>query len=183
MLKKFTEGLIFGGGFAISFVVVWYVAAYLITPMFLETKFEEETTRKLSGLGVSAAPSSPAATEATGAPTVPFHELGLEDQIKTASVIALARYERGPDGKMKAVIKEFLKKDPGVTIYYNIGDDYPSASYVPKANTSYGDGVVIFFVGSPAMMRMSMSYSGDRIHGLGDLPVELLRNKCKQPGA
>ena len=32
MLKKFTEGLVFGEGFAISFVAVWYFAAYFITP-------------------------------------------------------------------------------------------------------------------------------------------------------
>lgn len=80
---------------------------------------------------------------------------------------------------MKAVITEFLKKDANVTIYYGMGDEYPSSSYYPKEKTGYGDGVVIFFTGSPAMIKMSMTYSGDRIHGLGDLPVELLRKKCK----
>jgi hypothetical protein len=112
-----------------------------------------------------------------------FHELELEDQIRRASIIALARYERDPDGKMKAIISEFLKKEPNVTIYYDIGDEYPSASYYPKVNTNYGDGMVMFFTGSPATMRMSMTYFGDRVHSLGDLPIELLRQKCEEPNA
>lgn len=183
MFKKFTEGLVFGGGFAISFVAIWYVAAYLISPMFIASRIEHEANKHLSELGANIQPSKPGSAEASRESAVPFHELGLEDQIKNSSVIALAKYERDPDGKMKAIIKEFLKKEPNVTIYYKIGEEYPSSSYYPKDNTSYGDGVVIFFTGSPATMRMSMSYSGDRIRGLGDLPLELFRKKCKEPNA
>ena len=80
---------------------------------------------------------------------------------------------------MKAVIKEFLKKDPEVTFHYEIGDEYPSASFYPKPGTDRGDGLVAFFVGSPAEMRLSMTYSGDQISGLGDLPLELFRKKCQ----
>ncbi len=81
---------------------------------------------------------------------------------------------------MKAVIKEFLKKEPGTTIYYSVGDVYESMHHAPIENTSYEDGLIIFFTGSPATMKMSMTYSGNRIHGLGDLPIELLKNKCAQ---
>jgi hypothetical protein len=109
--------------------------------------------------------------------------LGLEEQIRQASVIALAKYEKSPDGKMKAVIRELLKKESGTTIYYSIGDEYPSSSYYPSENRSYGDGVVIFFTGSPARMGMSMTFTGNRISGMGDLPVELFRKKCKEPQA
>jgi hypothetical protein len=59
-------------------------------------------------------------------------------------------------------------------------DEYSAASYYPKQGTSHGDGIVIFFDGSPAMMRLSMSYSGDRIQSLGDMPLELLRAKCEK---
>jgi hypothetical protein len=48
---------------------------------------------------------------------------------------------------------------------------------------NYGDGVVIFFTGSPASMSMSMSFSGDRIHGLGDIPLQLFKQKCEEPSA
>jgi hypothetical protein len=179
MLKKFNEGLLFGGGFAISFVTVWYVAAYLITPMF-SSFLAREVNMQLSGTGWEGQ-STEKRYEEPAKNEPPFHELTLEEKIKSASVIALARYERGADGMMRAIIKEFLKKEPDVTIYYDVGDEYQPSSYYPKENTSYGDGMVIFFVGSPASMRMSMSYSGDRIRSLGDLPLELFRRKCQDP--
>lgn len=171
MLKKFVDGLVFGAGFAISFVALLVLAGLLLFPMMVSRQIEHFPDIRPSSVAAHAQPS------------IPFHDLGLEDQIKESSVIALARFEPAPDGKMKAVIKEFLKKEPNATIYYNIGDEYPSSSYYPKDDMSHGDGLVIFFVGSPASMRMSMSYSGDRIHGLGDLPVELFRQKCAAPAA
>jgi hypothetical protein len=183
MFKKFADGLLFGAGFAISFTVLWYAAAFLVTPMFFSSQMERAASKQSSDSGANTQPSIPRNYEALGEPATPFHELKLEEQIKTASVIALARYEQSPDGRMKAIIKEFLKKEPGTTIYYNIGDEYPDASYYPKEHVSYGDGVIIFFTNSPARMAMSMTYSGDRIRGLGDLPVELLRKKCKDPDA
>lgn len=180
MLKKFTDGLMFGGGFTISFIVLWYLAAYIITPMFLGSRIEQVANKHLSELNDRKPPSISRGPQEFREPGIPFHELKLEEKIKKASVIALAKYESSHDGKMKAIIKEFLKKQSDATIYYNIGDEYTSSSYYPKDKTSYGDGLVIFFTGSPARMSMSMSYSGDRIRGLGDLPVELFRKKCKE---
>lgn len=181
MLRKFAEGLVFGGGFAVSFIAVWYLAAYLVTPL-LASRMEQEANRHLSERGRTPLPAEPG-TESAVESGKPFHELGIDEQIKQSSVIALARYERASDGQMKAIIKEFLKKDPTVQIYYNVGDEYKSSSYYPREKTSYGDGVVIFFTGSPATMRMSMTYSGNRIGGLGDIPLELFRNKCKDPNS
>ena len=177
MLKKFAEGLVYGCGFAISFVAVWYLAAYAIMPMFA-SRIERAANEHLSERG---RPPPPGESGSAGAiePGKPFHELGIDEQISKSSVIALARFERAPDGRMKAIIREFLKKDPGVTVYYSVGDEYKLSSYYPGERKSYGDGVVIFFTGSPATMRMSMTYSGDRIGGLGDIPLELFRNKCK----
>lgn len=183
MFKKFTEGLVFGGGFGISFVFIWYIAAYLIYPMFVGPHIEKTVTKQLSEIESQVSPSVSSRPEVFERLGKQFHELSLEDQIKQASVIAIAKYEKSSDGKMKAIIKEFLKKEPDTTIYYNIGDEYPGSSYFPKENTMYGDGVVIFFTGSPASMKMSMSYSGDRIHSLGDIPIELFKKKCKDPNA
>jgi hypothetical protein len=170
MISKFFEGLTFGAGFAISFLLIAWLGAGVVVPMLFTTP-GEATVR--SGPSLSERPSS------FEEPGPQFHELPLEEQIKTASVIALARYELAPDGKQKAIIKEFLKKDPNTTIYYNIGDEYPGGSFYPKDKTSYGDGVIVFFVGSPASMRMSISYTGDRIHSLGDIPLQLFREKCE----
>ncbi|MHB8729920.1 MAG: hypothetical protein ACYC9K_12935 [Sulfuricaulis sp.] len=183
MLKKFTEGLVYGGGFAISFIAVWYIAVYLISPMFIASRFEQEVNKHLSETGAKTQTPNKSDVGTFHEPGKPFYELGIEEQIKKSSVIALARYERSSDGRMKAVLKEFLKKEPNVTIYYNIGDEYKTSSYYPKDKTDYGDGVVIFFTGSPATMQMSMTYSGDRIHSLGDIPLELFKKKCKEPNA
>ena len=107
-----------------------------------------------------------------------FYELSPEEQIARASVIVLAEYEPSSDGKMKAVIKEFLKRDEGITFYYELGDEHPSSSYYPKEDTKYGNGLIIFFEGNPASMRQSLSYYGDRINSLGDMPLELFKSKC-----
>lgn len=177
MMRRFMDGLVFGAGFAISFVMLWYVAAYWVTPA-LTTSRIDQISRELSEQ--PPALRSHERYASVDPEEKPFHELGIEDQIKASSAIALARYEKAPDGKMRAIIKEFLKKDPAATIHYEVGDEYAQSSYYPKQNTSYGDGTVIFFVGSPATMRMSMTFSGDRIGGLGDLPLILLRKKCEE---
>lgn len=182
MTRKFMEGLVFGAGFAISFIALWYVASYWVTPALMSSRIDELNER-FSSQRIEETPSSNSSARADNHPSVPFHELGVEGQIKQATVIALAKYERSPNGQMKAVIKEFLKKDPNTTLYYNIGDEFPSSSYFPKEGTNYGDGVVIFFTGSPATMSMSMTFSGDRIHGLGDIPLQLFREKCEKPSA
>jgi hypothetical protein len=190
MLKKFTEGLVFGGGFAISWMALWYIAAYLITPMF-SPQIEEAVNKRLSETGANIQPSNRPSSESFREPAIPFHELALEEKIKKSSVIALVEFEASPDGKMKAIIKEFLKKESGVAINYKLGDEYPNSSYYPREENNsgrkdlskYGHGAVIFFTGSPASMKFSTSYLGDRIGGLGDIPVELFRKKCKEPNA
>jgi hypothetical protein len=177
MMRRFMDGLVFGAGFAISFVLLWYAAAYWITPA-LTTSRIDQINRELSEQGPPLQRHD--RRESVGVEGKPFHEMGIEEQIKASSVIALARYEKAPDGKMRAIIKEFLKRDPQATIYYDVGDEYPHASHYPKENTGYGDGTIIFFVGSPARMTMSMTFSGDRISGLGDLPLVLFREKCEE---
>lgn len=181
MFKKFLEGLCFGSGFAIAFVVLSSVLTFTMAPLLasmlmsrLSGGSHEVTISPPSGLGL------PEAFRDVGKP---FHELDIEEQIEKSSVIAVARYEKAADGKMKAVIREFLKKDPDVVLYYEVGDEYPEASRYPAENTNYGDGVVIFFRGSPASMQMSTSYSSDRIRGLADMPIELLKQKCRAHSA
>ena len=179
MLKKFTDGLTFGCGFAISFVAIWYIATYTLYPMLISS-VTKSANQQLSQEGFST-PSDQSTQNTPHQLSKSFHEMSPEEQIKNASVIALAKFEKSSDGKMKAIIKEFLKKDPGVIIYYNIGDEYPSSSYYPNESRGYGDGVVIFFTGSPANMGMSVTYTGDRISGLSDIPIELFKQKCKEP--
>jgi len=44
MFNKFTEGVFFGAGFAISFVAIWYFAAYFITPSFTSYSVNSQDT-------------------------------------------------------------------------------------------------------------------------------------------
>jgi hypothetical protein len=167
MAKKFLEGLAFGAGFTISFLALSYVVAFFAMPAFVSRNLITETD-SLKG--------SPLPSSRMEGPR--FHELTVGEKINEASVIALLRYEPISDGEVKAVVREFLKKEPGVDIYYGIGDEYPHASYHVSDKSDRGDGVILFFVGSPAEMRMSATYAGDRIRGLGDIPLQLFREKC-----
>ena len=183
MLKKFMDGLAFGGGFATSFIVLWFVASYLIFPIFASSFVTQSIDIEHQDTSDTPPVNLPSSPNVSISNVKQFHELELEDQIKLSSVIALAKYTTAKDGKVKAVISEILKQDSGVTFYYKVGDEYQPSGYYPEDNTNYGDGIVIFFTGSPATMKMSMTYHGDRIHGLGDLPIELLKNKCRNPNS
>ena len=114
-------------------------------------------------------------------PLANFYAWPLEKQIQSASVIALTRFAQdGP--RIKSTITEILKMAPDTTFNYRIGDEYARGSRYVRENTSYGDGEVIFFTGSPATMRYSSTYENDRLLGLGDLPIEILRQTIAGQG-
>ena len=179
MWRKFIEGLAFGAGFGIAFLAIWYVSAAWMVPRLIGSRVHEAETHFPVPASADKSSSTSAAEDRVRSGK-PFHELGIDEQIKQASAIAIARFEHAADGENKAIIREFLKKDPGVEIYYAVGDEYQAASMYPREHTRIGDGVVIFFEGSPAQMVLLMSYYGDRIAGLGDIPIELFRDKCRK---
>ena len=180
MFKKFVDGLAFGAGFSIAFIALWTVSSFVIFPAFFESQFSD-----IDGSEIL----FPDESESTAKPNfpmgsdVPFYALSIEERIDTASAIALARYEPSDDGRMKAVITEYLKRESGTKIRFEIGDEHPSSSYYPTEDRNRGDGVVIFFTGSPATMGMSTSVYGDRITGLNDIPLALFREKCADDDA
>jgi hypothetical protein len=115
-------------------------------------------------------------------PLAGFYEWPLEKQVASASVIVLTKFEQdGP--RIKSIISEMLKETPGTTFNYHVGDEYARGSRYVRENTSYGDGEVIFFTGSPATMRYSSTYQGGRLLGLGDLPIDVLRQKIARASA
>jgi len=170
MFNKFTEGLAFGGGFGVSFLIVWYLAAYFISPMLIESQVYETTPQTST-------------QKDNKKPKVPFHELSNDNLIKQSSVIALAEFEPSADGRMKAIIKEFLKMEPGTKTYFKVGDEHPSSSYYPKEGLSHGDGVIIFYKGSPAKYKRTSSFYDGRIPSFGDIPLELFKKKCRGENA
>ncbi len=150
--------------------------------MFFEARIRS-TTGESSIEEYSAGPNSSNPLENSYEMQNEFHNLEIEEQIKLASVIAIAEYVPSKDGKSIAIISEILKMQSNTKFYYEVGDEFPDSSFFPEDHTNYGDGLIIFFTGSPAMMRLSMTYSGDRIRSLGDLPLKLFRKKCKETDA
>ena len=108
-----------------------------------------------------------------------FFEWPPEKQIEAASVIAIAKYQKDGD-RMKCVISEILKKAPDTKFYYNVGDEYGQCSHYMKPGEDRGDGQIMFFVGNPAEFRFSASFRGDRLTGLGDMPIDVLRKQLKE---
>ena len=173
MLQKFFSGLGFGAGFFVAVVSLgWFLTPVLLTP-------HEGQTVYFGGSPVSGI--SEGVREAHVKQT-PLYDLPIEKQIERASVIVVTRFEAAIDGRKRAVVAEILKHDPGVRFHYEVGDEYPSASYYPKEAEDRGDGTVVFFEGASADMRYSTTYRGDRVSGLGDIPMKLFRDKCTQTG-
>jgi hypothetical protein len=103
-----------------------------------------------------------------------LHDLPPEEMVRRASVITLSRHEvEGNKGTCR--LTEILKQSPGTKLYYEVGDEVRHCSFDPTDGSMHGEGQVTFFVGSPAEMRYSTTYFGDRISGLGDMPLSELR--------
>jgi hypothetical protein len=114
----------------------------------------------------------------------PFHEMSPDEMVAKASVILLTSYQ-DEGRRYKAVVAEILKQNPGTTLYYAVGDEYPILSREKQDGVSCGDGQVVFMAGSPATMRSSYSFDRGRIGGLGDMPLTTLRAmvaSAKKPG-
>lgn len=169
MANRFVQGLVFGAGFAVSLLVVGALGLVVLSAN-LSSRFSSHVD-SLSSSGPS---------NSVDEPSRQFHELTLEEQIEGATVIALVQFEPSAEGKSKAVIKEFLKMTAGTKIHYDVGDEYAPRSFYPnKDGVFQGDGIVVFFTGSPATMKYAVNYFGDRIAGLGDIPMKLFREKCR----
>lgn len=173
MYKRFLDGLVFGAGFAIAYVIISNISMYLITPV--DFKSGKNVAARMSELEVEHHPM-----ELMKELSKPFDTLPLEEKIKEASVIAVARFEPSDDGSMKAIISEILKKTPETTFNYELGQEFTRASYYPRENVRRGDGTVLFFTGSNAIQRYGVWIYDGRIGGLGDMPLDLFRQKVQE---
>ena len=108
-----------------------------------------------------------------------FPDWPVEKQIQSASVIAIGRYQKSGD-TLKCILAEILKQKPDATFYYKTGDEFAHGDIHIRDNTSYGDGQIMFFTGSPARLQYSCSFTGDRIGGMGDMPLSQLRDLIRK---
>ena len=112
---------------------------------------------------------------------IPFNDFfkwPVDKKISESSAILLTKYQKNGD-RLTAVVSEILKKNPGVDLYYNVGDEIQGFHQKIEKDTVYGDGQVVFMTGSPASFRFSTTYEHGRITGMGDMPISLLREKIK----
>jgi hypothetical protein len=107
-----------------------------------------------------------------------FFKWPVDKKISESSAILLTKYQKNGD-RLTAVVSEILKKNPGVDLYYNVGDEIQGFHQKIEKDTVYGDGQVVFMTGSPASFRFSTTYEHGRITGMGDMPISLLREKIK----
>ena len=108
-----------------------------------------------------------------------LHDLPPEQMVAKASVILLTSYEDVGD-RYKAVVAEVLKQDPGVELYYKVGDEFQTLSFAKERGQTCGEGQVVFMTGNPASMNSSYGFTNGRIGGLGDIPLAALREMVKK---
>ena len=98
----------------------------------------------------------------------------VESTVQSASVIALAKWERSRC-TLRCVVTDILKQAPGSAFYYKVGDEISDLDEQVTSKLNYGDGQVLFYTGSPARLEQTATYCGDRIAGLGGIPISNLR--------
>jgi len=161
--QVFLKGLVFGLGLVVALSLSYGVY------------------RVSSGFTLNPAPAAtPSESQASDLDrTQPdFSDLSIEERIARSSVIFVGRFEDAPDGKQRAIISEVLKRDDGAVFPFSLGDEYHRASIYPEPGVNYGTGVIVFLTGKEASFKASVSVHADRVFGLGDMPLDLFREKC-----
>lgn len=112
----------------------------------------------------------------------PYNSFGNwspEKQVEAASVIAVGEWQKS-GSTLKCIISEILKQAPNTAFYYKVGEEIRAERRPVRENIDYGDGEVMFFTGSPPTHRFSASIRGNRISGMGDMPMDELRRLIHQ---
>ena len=158
----------FGAGFSISCVGIYTVWMIFVIPaVFNSQMVSSETFTE----------SSPASEQYPYIEN--FHELPVNEKIEKSTAILVTEIHQDGDGKYKNTVVEVLKQDEGVELYYKVGDTYEDYDQYGENDDFIPKGLIVFMGGNPAGMRFSVSYTGERIDGLGGIPLALMREKCE----
>lgn len=103
-----------------------------------------------------------------------WQALTLDQKLAKASVIAITE-NRVEDGSVHGYIKEILKRSPNAHFTLQVGDEVPDQRHAVKPNSTYGDGAVVFFVGTSASSWASMVIYAGSIPGLENMSVDELK--------
>ncbi len=107
----------------------------------------------------------------------------MKDKVRLATAILVVEMKE-IDGVHKAVVQEILKLQPGIRLYYKVGDDYDDLSHMPGEqcdSCTPQQRILVFMHGNPAEMRFSTTFEGDRIAGLGGMTLDELRKLARVP--
>jgi len=113
---------IWAAAVALFAILVFWIISWVFPPPYIAQFTATSTSLQESP---SEPPIAPPARFADSEMETPFHEMPLEQQIEHSSMIALAEYEEGEDGRMRAMIREILKKAPNTASYFDVGDEHP----------------------------------------------------------
>jgi len=167
VLKKFFSGAIFGAGFSIVTLCLYTVWMFYMLPSLIDKNMSSEIVLTENPNPIQNFTN-----------TQNFDELSVDEKIELATAIIIVKFEEDKNGNYKSVVDEILKKEEGVELYYNIGEEYENNSHYKVSNKFVPSRAIVFMQGNPASMRFSTTFNGDRIRGLGGITLALLREKC-----
>jgi len=181
MLRDIRTGFSFGIGFAIATLIIYYCFTYLFTQLiftgtFSPTMSDEEKAELTQSIEEIHGDKFRASDYVEG-----FHDMSIDEQIQHSTMIVAGRYIKNDEGLNEAVVEDVLKNS-GVK-GYKPGDIADEAStYSLSSYTDNSQRFLIFYTGGSESrkprMQMSMTFSGDRIGGLKNIPYELFKSKC-----
>lgn len=172
IFKVFLKGFVFGLGALAAVAATWI--AFALSTGGPSISFS-------SRADMPATPAAAKDVRIRGVAQRNFGDMTVDDQIASASVIFIARFEPAEDGRRKAVITEILKSPSSGSFDFEVGDEYARLSTYSEDPDEDGDGYVTFMTGDPPEFRMSSNIREERIGGFGGIPLDLLRKKI--PGA
>jgi hypothetical protein len=159
LVRKLLAGAAFGAGILLAFVLTYFLVAPHVSYVFVPTNDQRRV-------------------DATSLPhNLNYSGLNTEEKIKVSSAIALGTYRRTNGGGNKIIIQEYLKKDPAGQLTYAVGEEVSDAISQRAASDDFGDGVVIFFVGSPTQTKMTATYVNGVIAALDNISIDDFRQR------
>lgn len=96
--------------------------------------------------------------------------------IKASSAIVYSDNKLA-NGELHSEIREILLLRPGVTFNHKVGEAYPLPLQMHDTNVHHGDGQLVFFTGSPANFKESVTVYDGRVLGFDDMPLDTLKAK------
>ena len=159
MFKKLMNGFVWGVGFSLALILLFFVAS-------------------ITFFNVKPGPAYGVDQRKAMEERIKWQELSDEQKIRTASVAVIVRYEKGEGLHMKAYVDRVLSKSEDHALPYVVGSRLETEDYYSQAGRVRDrDGVVVMFGGNPINDLGSIFIYDDRLSAMGNMPIEVFANK------